>query len=266
LFCVDYYPQRFNRHLGGRPIDLWRNDPVVREGLLPYPPSAEDLRVVMGWTDQRLVTRRGVQFEHLLYQCDDLRALRGQTVLIKIDPRDLGCVWVVDPRPDHRGYVAVPAANREYAAGVSLWQHRVVCHMANIDAARDNVGLLVETKAGIQMIVEREWSTTRRTRSRQVLARWMNQQSGPGVLASAQRAERALAEATQPAVLSGRRAPRSRAVHTLPQSSGPDSTGAVHAAVNPVKAHVPTLRTRLLSGRGAFEVVYAHEEVDVADD
>ncbi len=27
LFCVDYYPQRFNRHLGGRPIDLWRNDP-----------------------------------------------------------------------------------------------------------------------------------------------------------------------------------------------------------------------------------------------
>src|SRR6266852_2034713 len=53
LFCVDYYPQRFNRHLGGRPIDLWRNDVIVRNGLLPYPPSAEDLRVLMGWTEQR---------------------------------------------------------------------------------------------------------------------------------------------------------------------------------------------------------------------
>jgi putative transposase len=43
LFCVDYYPHRFNRHLGGRPIDLWRNDPIVRDGLVPYPPSADDL-------------------------------------------------------------------------------------------------------------------------------------------------------------------------------------------------------------------------------
>ena len=47
LFCVDYYPQRFNRHLGGRPIDLWRNDPIVRDGLVPYPPSADDLRVLV---------------------------------------------------------------------------------------------------------------------------------------------------------------------------------------------------------------------------
>jgi putative transposase len=99
LFCVDSYPQRFNRHLGGRPVDLWRNDPVVRDGLLPHPPSAEDLRVLMGWTEQRTVTRRGVQIDHLLYQCDDLRVLRGQTVLVKLDPRDLGQVWVLDPRP-----------------------------------------------------------------------------------------------------------------------------------------------------------------------
>jgi len=99
LFCVDYYPQRFNRHLGGRPIDLWRNDPIVRDGLLPYPPSAEGLRVLMGWTERRLATRRGVQIEHLLYQCDDLRALRGQTVLVKIDLRDLGHVWcLIRPR------------------------------------------------------------------------------------------------------------------------------------------------------------------------
>src|SRR5439155_12798608 len=80
-----FYLQRFSRRLGGRPIDLWRNDPIVRDGLLPYPPSAEDLRVLMGWTERRLVTRRGVQIEHLLYQCDDLRVLRGQTVLVKID-------------------------------------------------------------------------------------------------------------------------------------------------------------------------------------
>jgi hypothetical protein len=53
LFCVDYYPQRFNRHLGGRPIDLWRNDPIVRDGLVPYRPSADDLRVLMGWTEER---------------------------------------------------------------------------------------------------------------------------------------------------------------------------------------------------------------------
>jgi putative transposase len=179
LFCVDYYPQRFNRHLGGRPIDLWRNDPIVRDGLLPYPPSADDLRVLMGWTEQRTVTRRGVQIEHLLNTCDQLRVLRSQTVLVKIDPRDLGQVWVLDPRPGLRRYVAVPAANPEYAVGLSLWQHRVICRLSNAEATRDNVALLVETKARIQAIVEHEWTTTRRTRSRQVLARWLGQQGGP---------------------------------------------------------------------------------------
>jgi putative transposase len=256
LFCVDQYPQRFNRHLRGRPIDLWRNNPIVRDGLLPYPPSAEDLRVLMGWTDQRLVTRRGVQ-------CDDLRALRGDTVLVKIDPRDLGCVWVLDPRPGHRRYLAVPAANREYASGVSLWQHRVVCRMANIEAARDNIALLVETKAKIQAIVERERTATRRTRSRQVLARWLDQQPGPSALASAKRAGQALKSASQPGLPS-----RPRAVPSTPPRGLTPATGAIRTAVEPVTPTLqdlhPALRRRLLTGRAAFEVSYAQEEVDAA--
>jgi Mu transposase, C-terminal len=171
--------------------------PIVRDGLVPYPPSADDLRVLMGWTEQRTVTRRGVQLEYLLYSSDDLRALRGQTVVVKIDPRDLGQVWVRDPREGQRRFIAVPANHPGYAVGLSLWQHRVICRMANAEADRDNVALLVDTKARIQEIVEREWSTTRRTRSRQVLARWLNQQGGPNVVRSAQLAEQALEEATR---------------------------------------------------------------------
>lgn len=261
LFCVDYYPQRFNRHLGGRPIDLWHDDPIVRDGLLPYPPSAQDLRVLMGWTEQRLVTRRGVQIDHLLYQCYDLRALRGQTVLVKLDPRDLGRVWVLDPRPGQRRYVAVPAANPDYAAGLSLWQHRVICRLANAEAARDNVALLIEAKARIQAIVEREWSTTRRTRSRQVLARWLNQQDGgPGVQASARLAEQALDELTRPMAPSQRHAERTPPVHSLP----PADNGIALMAMAPAD-HGRPIRARLLTARASFEVVYAQEETDAAD-
>jgi len=88
----------------------------VRDGLVPYPLSADDLRVLMGWTEQRTVTRRGVQLEYLLYSSDELRALRGQTVVVKIDPRDLGQVWVRDPREGHRRFIAV--------AGESPWLRR----------------------------------------------------------------------------------------------------------------------------------------------
>ena len=263
-FCVDYYPQRFNRHLGGRPIDLWRNDPIVRDGLLPYPPSAEDLRVVMGWTEQRLVTRRGVQIDHLLYQCDDLRLLRGQTVLVKIDPRDLECVWVLDPRPGHRRYVPVPAANPDYAAGLSLWQHRVICRLANAEAARDNVQLLVETKARIQAIVEREWNRTRRTRSRQVLARWLDQQGGPGVLASAKRAEQALADATQSVSPSRRIMGRTSPVPALLSAAASADTGVASVAATVPGDHGRLIQRRLLTARAAFEVIYAQDEVDAS--
>ena len=81
----------------------------------------------MGWTEERNLTRRGVQVQHLLYSSDDLRALRGQAVVVKLDPRDLGQVWVRDPREGHRRFIAVPANHPGYAAGLSLWQHRVIC-------------------------------------------------------------------------------------------------------------------------------------------
>jgi hypothetical protein len=219
-------------------------------------------RVASGLDEQRLVTRRGVQIEHLLYQCDDLRTLRGQTVLVKIDPGDLGQVWVLDPRAGRRRYIAVPVSNPEYAVGLSLWQHRMICHLANAEAARDNVALLVETKARIQAVVEREWSTTRRTRSRQVLARWLDQQGSPGVLASAKRAEQALAEATQPAPSAQRRTGKAAPVHALPAAIAPVAARVARAEAMQSADHGRPIRRRLLTAGAAFDAIYAQDEVD----
>jgi len=117
----------------------------------------------------------------------------GRPPFVKIDPRDLGQVWVRDPREGQRRFIVAPANHSGYAAGLSLWQDRVICRLANAGADRDDDALLVATKAKIEEIVEREWSTTRRTRSCQVLARWLDQQGGarPNMLKSAKLAEQA---------------------------------------------------------------------------
>jgi hypothetical protein len=123
----------------------------------------------------------------------------------------------------------------------------------------------VEAKTTIQAIVEREWSTTRRTRSRQVLARWLDHQGGPGVLASAKRAEQALGLATQPFVSSKRGAARFASIPALPPAAAPaDTRVARAAAITPGDQGRPS-RPRLLTARAAFEVVYTQDDVDAAD-
>jgi hypothetical protein len=114
--------------------------------------------------------------------------------------------------------IAVPANLSAYAAGLSLWQHRVISRLANADTDRYDVALLVDTRTRIQVIVEREWSTTRRTRSRQVLARWLDEQGGPNVLRSATLAEQALREATSTEAPTPYPTPRS--ARTSPVDSG----------------------------------------------
>jgi hypothetical protein len=132
-------------------------------------------------------------------------------------------------------------------------------------AARDNVDLLVDTKARIQAIVEREWSATRRTRSRQILARWLDQQGSPGVLALAKHADQAFKEATQPALASGGRRRQTAPIHRLPLAGAPGNARvAKPSAITPAD-HSRSIRRRLFTVRAAFEVIYAQDEVDAAD-
>ena len=123
----------------------------------------------------------------------------------------------------------------------------------------------MEAKTAIQAIVEREWSTTRRTRSRQVLARWLDQPGGPGVLASAKRAEQALEFATQPFASSKRGAAQFAPIPALPPTAAPADFRVGRAAAIAPGDHGRPIRPRLLTARAAFEVVYTQDEVDAAD-
>jgi hypothetical protein len=161
----------------------------------------------------------------------------------------------------------VPAATPEYAAGVSLWQHRVICRLANAEAARDDVALLVDTKARIQQIVEHEWGTTRRTRSRQVLARWLSQQAGPGVLASAKRAEHALEALTPPTSSQSSRRTVGRPTPLRAVPSPTDLTASVVSSAGAVASgdRGRSASRRLLAARPAFQVAYAQEGIEGGD-
>jgi hypothetical protein len=123
----------------------------------------------------------------------------------------------------------------------------------------------VEAKTTIQAIVEREWSTTRRARSRQVLARWLDQQGGPGVLASAKRAEQALESVTQPFASSKRGAAQFAPTPVLPPAAAPADIRIARAAAIAPEDHGRPIRPRMLTAHTAFEVVYAQDEVDAAD-
>lgn len=175
-FIVDVYHQQGHRGLGDVPARVWRHGVAEYPPLLP--PSGADLQALVGCVEQRAVTAKGVELHSLFYNDDRLAKLRrgvksGQKVTVKYDPGDLSVIHVADT--DKGEYIPVPAVNQAYAAGLTLWQHNVIKRYARdtIKAEVDIVALCL-AKERIQEIVEREWLATKRTTTRQKIARMKN--------------------------------------------------------------------------------------------
>ena len=165
-----------------------------------FPPSRDELLVLLARTTKRKVHHYGIEFEHLLYQSTALAPLRSKLarakhyrtthsemtlaneedikagiVTIKYHPGDLSRIWVLDPF-SHQ-YLEILAVDQQYTEDLSLWKHQVIKRAVQEELkSQINHEALVQARTRLQQLITDEMRLTRKIRSRKNMARWWNKQ------------------------------------------------------------------------------------------
>ena len=185
IFIVDLHNQSSHPQLLAPRAEVWSKG--IAKCPLTLPTTLQDLRVLVGAMEKRVISRRGVELYGLYYNSPELARLRSnyepednrrkdgkrsrEKATIKYDPTDLSTIYVLDPTTHQ--FLVVPAVNQEYTQGLTLWQHRVIKNLAAMSAKRVDLVALALAKQQIQEIVEREWKQSHRGKTRKSMARWL---------------------------------------------------------------------------------------------
>lgn len=126
VWIVDVYQMEWHRGAKACPRDKWR------EGIVDNPPRVpekmSDLLPMLGAVDYRLIQRKGIELDGLIYESQELRDLshhykKGEKAKIKYRPADLSGIWVWDKIKED--WLPVPAIDQEYTAGLTSWLHQL---------------------------------------------------------------------------------------------------------------------------------------------
>jgi putative transposase len=185
IFMIDIYPRQ--RHRGIRvekfprqklkdievvPALLWEK--AIKEYPPGLPPSREELQVLIGEIQRRIIHSYGIEMDCLIYNCERLALLRRRTVdggpiKLKRDPGNLNIIFAADE--ENGLYFPVPSQAPEYTKGLTLWQHKKILAFAR-QRAKDTVDIdeLMRAKHMMQEIVERDWKKMKGSGARQRMA------------------------------------------------------------------------------------------------
>jgi putative transposase len=159
-WIVDIY--QISGHRGIRDIPALRWEKGIAEWPPALPVNSEFLDVVLGYTEERVVSNRGIELDNLFYNDEELAMVRRalephKKVIIKRDPSDLSLIHVYDEKQDK--YLPVPAIDQDYTKGLTLYQHTVISRYVRerLKCSVD-VFALARAKQEVQEIVEREWN------------------------------------------------------------------------------------------------------------
>lgn len=185
IFIIDIYNQSSHPQFKCPRSEVWELGIAECPPILPV--SSQELRVLMGALDKRVISRRGIEFAGLYYNSPELARLRStfekedhrrksgqrprEKATIKYDPTDLSIIYVFDPTTHQ--FIAVPAVNQQYTQGLTLWQHRVIKNLAATEAKKVDIVALALAKQKIQEIVEQEWQKSSLRKARKSMARWL---------------------------------------------------------------------------------------------
>ncbi len=179
-WVADYYHQKPHRALGIPPELDWKNSIADEDILLPDDPAVLD--ALLGRTETRVLTHKGIELDCLFYnspEMSDLRKRYGEKfeVQLRIDDSDIGHIMVVCP---HTGDLyRVPALHADYANGLSRWQHGVCKNFAAKEFKKSDPETWLEAKHEISRMVHEEFLTKAKgTRSR--AARYKSAESKSG--------------------------------------------------------------------------------------
>lgn len=125
-WIVDVYHQKPHRSLGVSPSRMWETSIRPDEILVPDDPTL--LNVIIGHSESRTLSHKGIELYGLLYNSPELSKLRNREglklkVQIRVTFSDIGQIAVFSP--DGSEMYIVPALRSEYASGLTEYQHRV---------------------------------------------------------------------------------------------------------------------------------------------
>lgn len=126
-WIIDYYSQRVKRGVNDIPARRWAEN--INKYPIRMPATAADLNVAMYSTETRAVNGYGIDLENIQYNSEELSEIRRVhgtkiKVTLRYDPNDLGRIHVVDPSTGLT--FEVPAKDQDYAANLSIWQHKAI--------------------------------------------------------------------------------------------------------------------------------------------
>jgi putative transposase len=127
-WVVDVHPVTINHRRLARPLDL------LMDGLkdMPSPTYVDNLQSldIIGGIAKRLTVRHtGIEMQYLTYRSRELADIAKQVapsfpVNVKINPDDLGSIWVEHPKD--KSWINVPATAQVYAKSLTLFQHKMI--------------------------------------------------------------------------------------------------------------------------------------------
>ena len=165
-WIVDVYHQKPHRGLcGSTPADVWGESIERTDRWLPA--SSTVLDSAFSRRDTRVLTHKGIEYDSLLYNSNDLRVLREQfgqtmTVEVRVMDDDLGHLFVVSP--DGCTLIKVPALDAQYAKGMTRWQH-MVCrrYQRRVQDDQSREISLLEAKERIRKLILDDTGRGKRT-------------------------------------------------------------------------------------------------------
>lgn len=170
-WIVDIYHQEDHGGLDDRtPAMVWGEAMAGVDRFLP--PSSLALETAFSKSDKRRLTHKGIELDSLFYNSADLGALRRRhghefDVEVRSYDDDLGSIVVV--APDGKTLVKVPAVNRDYADGLTRWQHRVCKrYQARVHSDDSRHISLLEARERIRQLIAQDMAlASRKTRKSQ---------------------------------------------------------------------------------------------------
>lgn len=182
-WIADVYHQQPHRSLQMPPAVMW-NTSISNEEIR-VPTDTAWLDAILGRSEVRRLTHKGIELDSLFYNSHELTKLRrklGTTidVEVRVDNANLGSIIVF--APDRKQMFTVPAVNPAYANGLTEWQHRVCKRFAATRLAKHSPEAWLEAKMQIAQLIEREFMH-KKQRTRTKVARF--KESAPPVAPSA---------------------------------------------------------------------------------
>lgn len=173
VWLIDVYIQAKHKSLGITPALAWQDGLKIIEPILPE--SKEKLDLILAVQKNRKLNHEGVQFKGLMYNSEELAVLRKRgivSVTIRINPEDLGAIWVFDEQQGD--YFTLPCTYPEYANKLTLAQHLLIRQHANqTSAERVDVSLYQRGKEKLRQLIAMA-NTSKKLSQRKKAARYNN--------------------------------------------------------------------------------------------